>query len=95
MTKISTGTWVEIEQIVLTPEERAPSLPPETKASPYVMRVSGFLVEDAELGQATTVRTIIGRELRGMLRVVNPSYSHSFGETVPELLTIGTEAENF
>lgn len=95
MTKISTGAWVEIEQIVLRPEERAPSLPPETKAVPYVMRVSGFLVEDAELGQETTIRTIIGRELRGTLRVLNPGYSHSFGETVPELLTIGTEAENF
>ena len=30
MTKVQAGTWVEIEQIVLTPEERAPSLPPET-----------------------------------------------------------------
>lgn len=95
MTIISTGTWVEIEQIVLTPEERAPTLPPETKAVPYMMRVSGFLTEDAELGQAATVRTLIGRELRGVVRVVNPSYSHSFGETVPELLTIGTEAEDF
>ena len=95
MTKIATGTWVEIEQVVLTPEERAPSLPPETKATPYMMRVSGFLAEDAELGQEATIRTLIGRELRGTLRVVNPGYNHSFGETVPELLTIGTEAEDF
>ncbi len=93
MTKITKGTWVEIEQIVLTPEERAPSLPPETKAVPYIMRVSGFLAEDAELGQEVLIRTIIGRELRGTLRILNPSYGHSFGETVPELLTIGTEAE--
>lgn len=93
MTKIATGTWVEIEQVVFTPEERAPSLPPETKAVPYVMRVSGFLAEDAELGQETRIRTIIGRELRGALRVVNPGYSHSFGETVPELLTIGVGNE--
>ena len=49
MTKVQAGTWVEIEQIVLTPEERAPSLPPETQAVPYVMRVSGFLLEDADL----------------------------------------------
>ena len=95
MTKIAKDTWVEIEQIVLTPEERAPTLPPETKAVPYMLRVSGFLAEEAELGQAATVRTLIGRELRGTLRVVNPSYNHSFGETVPELLTIGTEAEDF
>ena len=30
-------------------------------------------------------------EHTGILKVVNPSYSHSFGATVPELLTIGTE----
>ncbi|HQJ11683.1 MAG TPA: 2-amino-4-oxopentanoate thiolase subunit OrtA [Anaerolineae bacterium] len=89
MNSISKGTWVEIEQIVLKPEERAPSLPPETQAVPYVMRVSGFLLEDADLGQEVRIRTLIGRELRGTLRVINPSYTHSFGETVPELLTIG------
>ncbi len=93
MAIIPTGTWVEIEQTVLTPEERAPTLPPETKAVPYVMRVSGFLAEDAELGQEATIRTLIGRELRGTLRAVNPSYAHSFGETVPELLTIGVSGE--
>lgn len=93
MTKIATGTWVEIEQVVLTPEERAPTLPPETKATPYMMRASGFLAEDAELGQEATIRTIIGRELHGTLRVVNPGYNHSFGETVPELLTIGVSGE--
>ena len=93
MTKIATGTWVEIEQVVLTPEERAPTLPPETKATPYMMRVSGFLAEDAELGQEATICTIIGRELRGTLRAVNPGYNHSFGETVPELLTIGVSGE--
>ena len=93
MNTISKGTWVEIEQIVLTPEERAPSLPPETKAVPYMLRVSGFLAEDVALGQETTIRTLIGRELRGTLRAVNPGYSHSFGETVPELLSIGTGSE--
>ncbi len=89
MTKIATGTWVEIEQVLLMPEDRAPTLPPETKATPYMLRVAGFLAADAELGQTATIRTLIGRELRGTLRVVNPGYSHSFGETVPELLTIG------
>lgn len=89
MTIISTGTWVEIEQVVLTPAERAPTLPPETKATPYMLRVAGFLAEEAELGQEVAIRTLIGRELRGTLRAINPGYTHSFGETVPELLTIG------
>jgi len=50
-------------------------------------------VEDAELGAVVRIRTIIGRELQGILKTVNPGYSHSFGTVVPELLTIGTEAE--
>ena len=53
-----------------------------------------FRSHEAEIGQTVTIRTIIGRELCGTLRTVNPGYTHSFGETVPELLTIGTEAES-
>ena len=93
MNQIPPGTWVEIEQVILTPEQRAPSLPDDTRQVPYVMRVSGFLIEPAELSQTATIRTIIGRELSGVLVTINPSYSHSFGTVVPELLTIGTEAE--
>ena len=93
MSQIQRGTWVEIEQIVLTPEQRAPGLPEDTKRVPYVLHVSGFLLEPAELGGPARVRTIIGRELSGTLITINPSYSHSFGSTVPELLRIGTEAE--
>jgi len=89
MSKISKGTWVEIEKVVLSPEERAASLPDDTREVPYMMRVSGFLQEEAEPGQEVRIRTLIGRELTGVLRVVNPSYTHTFGETVPELLKIG------
>jgi hypothetical protein len=78
---------------VLTPEQRAPTLPEDTKRVPYVLHVSGFLLEPAELGSPARVRTLIGRELSGTLITINPSYSHSFGSTVPELLRIGTEAE--
>jgi len=92
MNPIAPGTWVEIEQVVLTPEQRAPTLPDDTRQTPYVLRVSGFLVEAAEAGAPARIRTVIGRELEGRLKTVNPSYSHSFGETVPELLTIGAEA---
>ncbi|MBU0929276.1 MAG: hypothetical protein KKA67_16100 [Spirochaetes bacterium] len=86
------GAWVEIQQTILEPSQRAPTLPEDTKATPLVMRVSGFLVEGGDLGAPATVETIIGRRLAGTLRTVNPSYSHSFGTTVPELLTIGAEA---
>lgn len=93
MSQVEQGTWVEIEQVVLQPAERATSLPEETRKVPYVLRVSGFLLHPAGLGQEAQIRTIIGRELSGTLRAVNPSYTHSFGNTVPELLTIGTEWE--
>ena len=93
MAKISIGTWVEIEQVVLTPEQRVQTLPEETRSVPYLLRVSGFLQQEAELGQEVQVRTIIGRTLTGKLKTVNPGYRHSFGETVPELLRIGTDQE--
>ena len=93
MNNILKGTWVEIEQVILSPEERASSLPEDTRKVPYALRVSGFLMQDRSLGETALIRTIIGRELTGTLVTVNPSYSHSFGTTVPELLTIGTEFE--
>lgn len=87
---VKAGSWVEIERVLLKPEERAPNLPEETRKCPYVLRISGFLMEDAELGAEVRVKSLIGHEHAGMLRLVNPSYAHSFGTTVPELLTIGT-----
>ena len=93
MNRAKKGDWVEIEQLILRPEERAPTLPEDTKATPLVMRVHGFLLDDAALGEFAKVRTIIGRELSGTLRALDTAYTHSFGATVPELLTIGTEAE--
>lgn len=86
---VAKGTWVEIESVVLKPEERAPGLPEDTAATPYVLRLSGFLTEEAEVGHEVAVRSLIGRTHRGVLRQVNPSYGHSFGGTVPELLAIG------
>ncbi|MDR3673644.1 MAG: 2-amino-4-oxopentanoate thiolase subunit OrtA [Holophaga sp.] len=93
MSKIAKGTWVEIERVLLKPEERAPNLPEDTRRCPYLLKLSGFLLEDAELGAQVTVRSLIGHDHTGLLKVVNPSYSHSFGATVPELLRIGTEAK--
>ncbi len=90
---VEKGTWVEIEQVVLQPAERSTALPEDTKKVPYILRVSGFLEQDAEIGQNVEIKTIIGRVLSGKLIVINPSYQHSFGTVVPELLTIGTEYE--
>jgi len=90
MDAVKKGAWVEIQQLILKPEDRAPTLPEDTKLTPLVLRVNGFLTADAKIGDEVTVRTIIGRELAGTLRIDNPGYSHSFGTTVPELLSIGT-----
>jgi 2-amino-4-ketopentanoate thiolase alpha subunit len=93
MTQVKAGTWVEIEKTLLTPEERAPTLPEDTKKVPYILNVSGFLLDEAELGSPARIRTLIGRELEGTLKRVNPSYDHNFGKVVPELLRIGLEEE--
>ena len=93
MHTVPKGTWVEVEQVILPPGERAPSVPEDTAQVPYLLRASGFLEADARVGQEALIRTVIGHTYRGVLRTVNPSYSHSFGETVPELLTIGLGGE--
>ncbi len=80
---IPKGTWVEVRTIILQPSERAAAVPEDTAATPLVQWVSGFLDEEAHIGRRHT----------GVLDCVNPSYSHSFGNTVPELLTIGTTHE--
>lgn len=91
MSTVPEGTWVEVGRTVLETGQRAPGLPADTAAVPLVLRVSGFLLEPAVIGGPARIRTLIGREQAGTLLAVNPSYTHSFGATVPELLTIGTE----
>ena len=89
MSPVPAGTWVEIEKVLLTPAERAPQVPDDTRATPYLLRLSGFLLQEAEIGASCSIKTLIGREDSGTLKVVNPGYAHSFGTTVPELIDIG------
>ena len=89
--KIYEGTWVQIQQIVLQPKERAPQLPEDTKLVPLELRVNGFLQEDADLGEEVKIITLIGRQLTGRLSCVEPRYPHNFGRPIPALLTIGQE----
>jgi hypothetical protein len=87
MSKIPKGTWVEVERTLVSADRRLPvrTLDP-TKFPSYMVRVSGFLLEDAELGQQVRIRTINGKVHMGKLRIQSPSYGHSFGHTVPELM---------
>lgn len=95
-TLVPAGAWVEIQKVLLMPEERATNLPEETRSTPYVMRVRGFLDADGVVGDEATVTSMIGRTHTGTLVDADPAYEHSFGRVVPELLHIGriTERED-
>lgn len=88
---VSSGTWVEIHSIVLSPDQRASHMPEDTKRVPLEMRVKGFLAADAALGDQVEIVTVTGRHLRGTLAQVNPSYAHGFGPPIPELQRIAGE----
>ncbi|MCD4711953.1 MAG: 2-amino-4-ketopentanoate thiolase [Clostridiales bacterium] len=85
------GEWVKIYRVILKPEERAPQVPDDTKLVPLEMWVKGFITADAELGDIVEVKTITGRMESGKLVEINPTYTHSFGNFVPELLQIGLD----
>ena len=88
---IDKGTWVEIHQTVLPVGERAPQVPDDTRQVPLEMRVKGFLVAPAAIGEEAQIETSTGRQLSGTLIEVNPVYSHGFGSPVPELSAIAAE----
>lgn len=87
------GSYVEIMQQVLSVEERASNIPEETRETPLILWAKGFLEEDCEIGHLAKITTINGRVLEGTVIEANPSYSHDFGEFVPEILYIGTQAK--
>jgi hypothetical protein len=88
---VATNTWVEIHRIELTPDQRAPQVPADTRQVPLEMRAKGFLAAPARLGDQAEIITAAGRRLRGVLSVVNPAYTHGFGPPIAELSTIGSE----
>ncbi|WP_129597621.1 2-amino-4-oxopentanoate thiolase subunit OrtA [Anaerophilus nitritogenes] len=92
--KIKKGDWVLTYHVVLTPDERAPQVPDDTKKVPLESWVKGFLQEDAEIGDEVTVKTITGRMAKGKLLEVNPAYQHNFGNFVPELLQVGIQLKS-
>ena len=89
--KIQKGTWVRIHDIVLTPQDRSPNLPEDTKKVPLEMWVKGFLLEEAVIGDQVEIETITGRKVTGTLLEANPYYDHDFGKFVPETLEIGLQ----
>lgn len=87
------GDWVQIHQIVLKPEERAPQVPEDTKKVPLELWVKGYALADAKLGEQIEIETTTGRKVKGELVAVNSKYTHTFGEFVPELLKIDRQVK--
>ncbi len=80
---IEAMTYVEIYRMILTPEERAPHLPIETRRVPFEMRIRGYLMKPANLGDMVEIMTPSKRVERGILVQINPYFSHNFGHFVP------------
>lgn len=82
--------WVEIEEIILSVEERAPRLPEDTKQTPLKQWVKGkLLTEKATIGDEVEIETLIGRRLKGTLSDIKLRHNYDFGEYVDELIDIG------
>lgn len=83
------GDWVQVHVTVLPPEERASGIPADTRTVPLEMWVKGILQnKSASMGETVCVTTRTGRTVEGVLCAISPSYTHSFGDCVPELLQI-------
>ncbi len=89
------GDWVRLHIVAMNPEDRAAHLPEDTKCVPLEMWVKGFLQnESAVCGEEVQVLTRTGRLVSGTLTELNPGYTHSFGQTVPELLQVGPQVRD-
>ncbi|MBN2504335.1 MAG: 2-amino-4-ketopentanoate thiolase [Bacilli bacterium] len=82
------GTWVQIHKIILSPEERPTTLPQDTRAVPLEMWVKGWLLADCLLGETARIKTVTGRIVCGEMVAVEPTYKHTYGDFVPEILEI-------
>lgn len=89
---IKKGTWVEIEEIVLTPEDRAKNIPEETRVTPLKCWIRGNCLKDCDLGDEVEVETNIGRIVKGKVVEVEPGYYHTFGKYVSEMGNVGKQA---
>ncbi len=85
---IDKGTYVRIRKTILKPEERSDNLPEDTKKVPFKMWIKGYLMEDSDLFDIVNIKTITGRSETGRLKEANPPYKHSYGDFIPEILTL-------
>ena len=89
---IKKGTWVEIEEVVLTPEERSTAIPEETRRTPLKMWTKGHSQADSEIGEIVEIKTVTGRYLTGVITEEAPRFTHDFGDFIEEIMYIGPQA---
>lgn len=82
---IKKDTYVCIKKIVLKSNERSSHIPLDTKEKDFVMKVKGYLVKDASLGDSVEILTETKRKVNGILIESNPTYAHSFGDHLDEV----------
>lgn len=90
-TRIPKGSLVDLRVTILKKGQRAEQTPEDTKQVDLIMKVKGFLDEDAEIGAECSITSPIGRKITGILIEENPAYTHDFGAPIPELVPIGGE----
>lgn len=83
------GDWVRIHSIVLKAEERTGRIPEDTQKCDFQQWTKGFLQdENANIGDQVTVKTAANRIIKGVLVEERPSYTHSYGKFIPEIIEI-------
>ena len=85
------GDWVEVEYVLLAPEERAAGIPEDTAAQPLRAWVKGFARGEGMIGDEVEVETMTGRLVRGHLSAIEPGYTHTFGTPPAEISGIGRD----
>lgn len=83
------GDWVRVHAIVLKAAERTAKIPEDTQKCDLQQWTKGFLQDEtAEVGDEVTVKTAVGRMVKGTLIEEGPYYTHSYGKFVPEIIDI-------
>ena len=93
--QVQKGDWVQIYDIILTPEDRAAQVPEDTSNVPLEMRVNGFVQSDSVEGDTVTVTTLAGRKVTGKLIKGFPTYELSYGSHIPEVAQISLRVKKF
>jgi len=79
------GDWVQIHKVVLSPDERASQVPDDTKKVPLEQWVKGFALNESKIGEELEIETTTKRKIKGTLVAINPTYTHAYGNYIPEL----------